>query len=89
MLPELTPEQLEKAARFLCAKRGLDPDKRVYQNDDSGWLTDQWRLTADEITAQYQVLQAIYTVTQDEPEPNIEEDVDEDEEHDRPGQEPE
>lgn len=64
----MTDEQIEAAARKLCEIRGIDPDKRVghgAEPDANGMVpavmlySPAWRLVAREVSAFYQVAQAI------------------------------
>ena len=61
----MTPLNREKAARKLCALRGLRPDDEVMRftnkNDYTvvGLTAPRWQLMADEVERIYEVLQAI------------------------------
>lgn len=58
----MTPLNREKAARKLCALRGLHPDDDVmrFSADDSiGNAVPRWQVVADEVERIYEVLQAI------------------------------
>lgn len=64
----MTPDQLEQAARKLCAIRGLNPDQMLEHGappDERGYVllhSPQWKLIAAEIRAFYQVAEAIDSV---------------------------
>lgn len=57
----LFKDQLEKAARYLCAMRGEDPDATVQRSDlwDVRSLCPAWENAAREITAHLQIVEAI------------------------------
>ena len=65
----MTPLNREKAARKLCALRGLRPDDEVmrFNVDGSiGNVTQRWQLVAEEIDHVYKILQAINETLEDE-----------------------
>ncbi|QBQ74675.1 hypothetical protein BcepSauron_295 [Burkholderia phage BcepSauron] len=59
----MTPQQLKKAAMYLCALRGLDPNELVAPDPNAHHTVYQWRLAADEIEAHQQIEAAIYHAT--------------------------
>jgi hypothetical protein len=61
----LTPEELERAARYLCKTRGTDPDAPHFGGDNGFNPRSEWRVAADEIERWLHIGTAVFFVKED------------------------